>query len=248
MSWEAAGAFVWHETDVSPEQLAQELTTNGFGWVAVFLADGLVEDPVEDDWVIRFRRASGLPIGGWSVLRARPVEEALLSEKLVERHVLDFFIANAEADYAYSDDAGADAGRFARSQRFVSTFRRLLPTIPAGLSSYCRTDAHDLDWNVWREAKFVFLPQAYVNDFGAAAAPEICVAGSSGHFPLTSIHPTVGMYPGVKRSLRAAGYARLLAHAGTVGFSIYLAETRMIGEEWREFGSAIARLRIARTG
>jgi hypothetical protein len=40
MSWDEAGAFVWHESDVSPEVLGQELRHNGFGWVAVFLYDG----------------------------------------------------------------------------------------------------------------------------------------------------------------------------------------------------------------
>ena len=49
MSWATAGAFVWHETDVSPESLGEEFRDNGFGWVAVLVHDGLVEDPVEDD-------------------------------------------------------------------------------------------------------------------------------------------------------------------------------------------------------
>jgi hypothetical protein len=59
MSWDEAGAFVWHESDVSPEVLGQELRDNGFGWVAVFLHDGLTADPVEDDWIARFRRRAG---------------------------------------------------------------------------------------------------------------------------------------------------------------------------------------------
>jgi hypothetical protein len=56
------------------------------------------------------------------------------------------------------------------------------------------------------------------------------------------------VYPGVRRSLRASGYARLLARAGTAGFSAYLAETRMTGDEWRELGAAISTLGIARAG
>jgi hypothetical protein len=246
MSWNAAGAFVWHETDISPELLAEDLRASGFGWVAVLVAEGGVEDAVEDDWVARFRRASGLPVGAWSVLRTRPIEEARLAASLVERHALDFFIANAEAEYAYTDTSGADPERFARSGRFVGAFRERLPTIPAGVSSYCRANDHDLDWGAWREGGFVFLPQAYVNDFGPLASPAACVEGSSAHFPATSIHPTIGMYPGVQRSLRAGGYARLLARARTVGFSVYLAETRMTGEEWRELGAAISTLGIAR--
>ena len=65
MSWRAAGAFVWHETDVSPEALGAQMRHAGFGWVAVFLHDGISEDPVEDHWIDRFRQASGLAVGGW---------------------------------------------------------------------------------------------------------------------------------------------------------------------------------------
>ena len=247
MSWATAGAFVWHETDVSPEVLGEELRDNGFGWVAVLVHDGLVEDPVEDDWAARFRRASGLPVGGWGVLRAQPVEEAVLADALVGRYGLDFYIANAEAEYAYSGADGPNGERFGRSQRFVEAFRAVRPGLPAGISSYCSPDRHDLDWNAWSSAGFVFLPQAYVNDFGAAVAPEACVRAARAYFPTTAVHPTIGMYTGVRRSLRAAGYTRLLDRAGTVGFSVYLAETRMTGDEWRDLGEAIEELGIARS-
>ncbi len=246
MSWATAGAFVWHETDVSPEVLGEELRDNGFGWVAVLVHDGLVEDPVDDDWVARFRRASGLPVGGWGVLRTQPVEEAALADALVGRYGLDFYIADAEADYGYSGDDGPDAERFRRSQGFVAAFRKLRPTLPAGLSSYCRPDEHDIDWGAWSSAGFVFLPQAYVNDFGAAVAPEACVRAARAYFPTTAVHPTIGMYAGVRRSLRAAGYTRLLDRAGTVGFSVYLAETGMTEDQWRDLGDAIEKLGIAR--
>jgi hypothetical protein len=59
------------------------------------------------------------------------------------------------------------------------------------------------------------------------------------------VHPTIGMYPGVDRSLRAASYARLLARAGTLGFSVYLAETRMTPDDWRALGDAMRSRRIA---
>ena len=63
-SWTSAGAFVWHETDVEPTLLGRILREAGFGWVAVRLHDGTEEDPVEADWVYRFRLASGLPVIG----------------------------------------------------------------------------------------------------------------------------------------------------------------------------------------
>ena len=246
MSWQSAGAFVWHETDVDPGILGAELRDNGFGWVAVLLHDGMTEDPVEADWVNRFRLASGLPVGGWGVLRSEPRREAALADALVRRYGLDFYIANAEAEYSYTGVDGQDAARYRRSRSFVEAFRAAQPTLPAGLSSYCRADMHDLDWAAWREHGFVFLPQAYVNDLGAQATPGACALGARDFFPLDAVHPTIGMHPGQRASLSAAAYVPLLARAGTVGFSVYLAETRMAPEEWRVLGSAIPRLGIAR--
>jgi hypothetical protein len=246
MSWAAAGAFVWHETDVDPGFLGRDLVEAGFGWVAVFLHDGTAEDPVEADWVARFRRASGLPVGGWGVLRTQPADEAALADRLLARYGLDFYVANAETEYEYSGPGGTDAARFERSGAFATAFRALRPGLPAALSSYCRPDLHDVDWGAWHASGFVFLPQAYVNDFGAEAAPEACVSVAAPVFGAGNVHPTIGMHPGARRALSGARYARLLRRAGTVGFSVYLAETRMDDEQWRALGSAIATLGIAR--
>lgn len=246
MSWTSAGAFVWHENDIDPGLLAAELESNGFGWVAVFLHEGTTEDPVEADWVRRFRLAGGLPVGGWGVLRTAPRLEAALAQELVGRYGLDFYIANAEAEYELSGVDGLDGRRHARSRRFVQAFRDLAPALPAGVSSYCRADMHDIDWAAWRAGGFVFLPQAYANDFGGAAAPDICAKGALAFFPLSSVHPTIGMYPGQARSPAAAEYVPALARAGTTGFSVYLAETRMTSDEWRALGQAISERAIAR--
>jgi hypothetical protein len=246
MSWAAAGAFVWHETDVDPELLGRDLREAGFGWVAVFLHDGAADDPVESDWVTRFRRVSGLPVGGWGVLRTQPAEEAALADRLLTRYGLDFYVANAETDYEYSGANGMDPARFERSRAFATAFRALRPGFPAALSSYCRPDMHDLDWAAWRAAGFVFLPQAYVNDFGVDAAPAACVRAAAPVFGAGNVHPTIGMHPGARRALTGAGYARLLRRARTVGFSVYLAETRMDDREWQSLGAAIDALGIAR--
>jgi hypothetical protein len=246
MSWRSAGAFVWHETDVDPGILATLLAENGFGWVVVFLHEGVTEDPVEADWVARFRAVARLPVGGWGVLRSAPRREAELADVLVRRYGLDFYVANAEADYEYSGPSGPDGRRYERSRRFASAFRALQPTLPAGLSTYCRADMHDIDWQAWRERGFVLLPQAYVNDFGAAASPAECARGAAGIFPLDRVHPTIGMHPGQASSPGAASYGPLLAEAGTTGFSVYLAETRMPPEEWQALGRAIATLGVAR--
>lgn len=244
-SWSEAGAFVWHETDLSPEEVGRQLRMNGFGWVALLLHDGLTVDPVEGDWIARFRKASGLPVGGWGVLRTAPAEEAALADDLLARYGLDFYIADAEAEYGYSGPDGQDPERFRRSREFVEAFRALRPSFPAGLSSYCRPDEHDLDWAAWNAGGFVFLPQAYVNDFGPALAPTRCVEGARAFFPAGAIHPTIGMYAGRRGSLHGSRYARLLEQAGTVGFSVFLAETGMTPDEWRMLGEAIRTAGIA---
>jgi hypothetical protein len=245
MSWAGAGAFVWHETDVAPEALGLQLRENGFSWVAVLIHDGLAVDPIEDDWVRRFRAASGLPVGGWGVLRTEPEQEADLAHRLLDYHSLDFYIANPEAEYKFSDDDGQSGERFGRSQRFVDWFRGLEPDTPASVSSYCRADRQDIDWGAWNGSGFAFLPQAYYNDFGSAASPAACAEGAAGFFPADAVHPTVGMYSGQGEEPSSERYAALLAEAGTIGFSVYLAETRMHSSDWGMFGKAIDEFEIA---
>ena len=246
MSWAGAGAFVWHETDVAPEALGEELRENGFSWVALLIHDGLAADPVEGDWARRFRAASGLRVGGWGVLRTEPEHEADLAHRLLDRYSLDFYIANPEAEYKFSSDEGQSGERYRRSQRFVEVFRALEPDTPAAISSYCRADTQDLDWGAWSGSGFVFLPQAYVNDFGAAASPVACAEGAAEFFPTNAVHPTVGVYTGQEGEPSPERYAALLDEAGTLGFSVYLAETGMRSGQWRVYGEAIAELRIAR--
>ena len=246
MSWAGAGAFVWHETDVAPETLGLQLRANGFTWVALLIHDGPAWDPIEGDWVQRLRAASGLSVGGWGVLRTEPEREAELAHRLLDHYGLDFYIANAEAEYKFSDDGGPSSERFGRSQRFVELFRVLEPETPAAVSSYCRADRQDIDWRAWRGSGFVFLPQAYVNDFGGAASPAACAEGAAEFFPASAVHPTIGVYTGQEGAPSSERYAALLDEAGTVGFSVYLAETRMYGGDWNAFGKAIAELKIAR--
>jgi hypothetical protein len=245
-SWRSAGALVWHETDVEPTLLGRILREAGFGWVAVRVQDGTVEDPVQADWVYRFRLASGLPVGGWGVLRTEPEAEARLGSELVTRYGLDFYVANPEVEYEFSGADGPSDERSGRSSRFVGAFRTLRPSpFPLGLSSYCRPDHHDIDWASWRRAGAAFLPQAYVNDIGAEGSPPACVAASHGVFAGDDIHPTIGMHIGLRGTVDVATYVDLLARAGTVGFSVYLAETRMTDADWRALGSAIDQRGIA---
>ena len=246
MSWAGAGAFVWHETDVAPETLGLQLRANGFTWVALLIHDGVTMDPIEGAWVQRLRAASGLSVGGWGVLRTEPEREAELAHRLLDHYGLDFYIANAEAEYKFSNDDGPSSERFGRSQRFVERFRALEPETAAAVSSYCRADRQDIDWRAWRGSGFVFLPQAYVNDFGSAASPAACAEGAAEFFPASAVHPTIGVYTGQDGEPSPERYAALLDEAGTVGFSVYLAETRMYARDWNTFGKAIAEREIAR--
>jgi hypothetical protein len=244
-SWDKAGGLVYHPDSIDPAQLGREMRGAGFGWVAVFLGDGPDVSSPDASWVERFRAASGLAVGGWSVLRDDPVGEARAASAAITAGGLSFYIADAEAEYAYTNDGAQDPSRYARSRQFVQTFRSLLPTLPAGVSSYCRPDEHDLDWAAWIHGAFVFLPQAYVNDFGQAASPAACVIGAAGRFARADVHPTVGSYQGVLGFVAPAEYVHELAAAKTVGFSIFPAEVGMSADDWQVYGQAIATLGIA---
>jgi hypothetical protein len=245
MSWRDAGAFVWHPTAIDPVALGQELRANGFGWAAIFVQDGTTAAPVDPLWIQKFREASGLPLGGWGALRTNPVGEAELVHRLIGRYGLDFYVADAEAEYGYTGPGGTSGVRFRRSASFAGEFRKLEPGLPAAVTSYCRPDEHDLDWKAWNTAGFDFLPEAYVNDLGASVDPATCVAGAARFFPADRVHPIVGMYQGRLGLGSAAAYAHLLEQAGTKGFSVYLAEQGMTDAKWAAFGQAIRQLGIA---
>jgi len=234
MSWNNAGAFIVHTHDVDPTWLGQQLRSAGFGWVAVYLGSSGNAAPIDQDWVYRFIVASGLPVGGWTVLNGNPHADAGFAARQLQHDGLAFYIANAEASYQ---------GRPGASQSFVTRFRQLEPSIPAGLSSLC--DASGIGLAPWARAGFAFLPQAYVNDFGGNVAPSVCVRAASAYFPVSAIHPTVGSYKGRNGWMTPQQYVPLLAAAGTTGFSVYNAETNMTAQAWQAYGQAIRQQHIA---
>jgi hypothetical protein len=244
LAWRSAGAFVWHTDGIDPTHLGLEMRANGFGWVAIRIHDGKTADKIDPDWIAQFRLASGLPVGGWGVLRDQPGPEARLAGSLIGKLGLDFYIADAELEYEYSNQGGQSAQRLARSAAFVSAFRAVEPTLPGAVSSYCRADRHDIDWAAWRGAGFAFMPQAYVDQFGAVASPAACAAGAAGIFAPGDVHPTVGTYPSSHGLPSPAAYGQMLKAAGTVGFSLYLAETTP-DNAWFDYGQAISSLGIA---
>jgi len=187
-------------------------------------------------WAERFEAASGLPVGGWSVLGDAPGEDAAAVAQVLRSRGLSFYIADAEAPYN---------GRPDRSQAFVQAFRVLEPTLPAALSSFC--DADGLGLGAWAKAGFDFLPQAYVNDFGSSVAPRACVRAAARFFPPSRVHPTVACYGGRQGYIPPAQFAQLLAQGGTKGFSVFPAETLVRPEDWQAYAQAIGSLHIAAT-
>lgn len=236
MSWESAGALVVHTDSIDPAELGQEMRSAGFGWLGLDLAH------YDAGWVDRFRTASGLPVGGWSVLGDDANADAQTAVEAVKQDGLAFYIADAEAPYGYTQGDAHSSAAFARSKQFVTSFRAAEPSLPAAVSSFCRPDQHDIDWSAWANAGFEFLPQAYVNDFGARAAPGACVSAAAQWFPRAHVHPTVASYQGVLRIVPPEEWIALLRAAHTTGFSIYPAEAGMSPQDWQAYGAALTSL------
>lgn len=244
-SWDGAGVILWHPTQVDPEQLGTTLRASGFDWIAVYL--GGPGDPATPDagWLYRVKLTSGLPVGGWSVLGDDPAADATLAADAVQQYNLAFYIADAEAPLGFTQGIDRSDSRYARSHAFADAFRVTEPSLPAAVSSYCRPDEHDLDWGSWASAGFVFLPQAYVNDFGSKVSPAACVFGAAKWFAPANVHPTIGSYAGARGIVSATTWVHLLAQAHTTGFSIYPAEVGMTAESWQTYANAITTLGIA---
>src|SRR4029077_1323658 len=111
-----------HADQLDPVVAAEEARANGFGWIALQIADGETALPSPANWVARFRGVSGIPVGGWSVLRDHPVAEARLAGMLLEQDRLDFYIANAEQEYAYTNGAEHSLAHAHRSGEFIAAF------------------------------------------------------------------------------------------------------------------------------
>ena len=235
-SWDDAGGLVVHTDSVDPAQLGQEMRGAGFGWLAVDIAN------LDPNWIARFRTASGLPVGGWSVLQDDPPTDASAAAQAVTQNSLAFYIADAEQPYAYTQGASRSDAGYAASKQFVTAFRAAEPSLPAAVSSFCRPDQHDLNWSAWVNGDFDFLPQAYVNDFGMRVSPASCVLGAAKWFPLARVHPTVGSYSGLRGIVPPARWIALLRAAHTTGFSIYPAEAGMSPESWQAYGAALPAL------
>lgn len=243
--WKTPGMFVWHAGAFPADIAVEKLKAQGIKWVALQITDGMtVNDETTRELqagYIQKLHAAGIQVGFWGVNRNEPEAEARLAADQVKQWGADFYIANAEFEYKYTDPQGKpDPVAFERSKRWVDTFRKALPDLPASISSYGRADMADLDWKVWRDNGFDWLPQAYLNEFDIND-PKLCVDGAvKAGWPRDRVHPTLGIWGGGQsRIVSAAEYVERLRAAGSVGFSSYLAE-QTPESDWHVLGQAIA--------
>jgi hypothetical protein len=167
-----AGVMIAESTSSFPAgAFGPLLRENHFSWVAVQIVngEGVNEESAWDGWIAAWR--CYVPyVGAWGVNRTSPEAEADLAAEKVAGHDFAFFIADAEQEYKYSQDADYCGECFERSGRWIAEFRsRLagygLTDLPVALTSFGRVDLADLDWRIWSDSGYHFLPQAYWNEF-----------------------------------------------------------------------------------
>jgi hypothetical protein len=217
--WNGAGVFVADPGDFpGPWGLADQLEANHFSWVAFQIHDGMKPKSIDPMWIDVFRQ-HGLSVGAWGAEQTNPVGEAQLAARLVDQYGFDFYIANAEGPY----DSAVRGGSWKRSAQFTQTFRALEPTLPAALATYGAATGQNvlpIDFASWRNAGFDLLPEAYYNQY-REYRPDLTVAHAlRAGWRREQVHPIVGVY----HQYPAARYVSLLKQAGTLGFSVYLAD------------------------
>jgi hypothetical protein len=287
--WSMAGVLVYDPKTFAPETFGPILAQNHFGWVALQVVDGTTEkwpcaaEPCGTDTARGFIEAwrSHVPwVGVWGVNRANADQASVEHEAHIVVDLLagydaaaayvDFYIADAEAEYEYSKCGGCVSASDWWSARFRSA--RPQGTFEAALSSYGRTDLADVYWMSWRDRGFHFLPQTYWNDpnQGAAFAPAVGVdyaqvcpgsrsagakaldcAGSPTDCPCwasETLHPTIGVGWGSPPSDEeyVASLVAATQQYGTLGFSIFEGQyVPAASTTWATLGQAIAQDGIA---
>jgi hypothetical protein len=218
--FDGAGVFVDDYGNYpGPWALADALEADHFTWVALHVTNGLHQLDVSRQW-IDVLREHGLKVGGWGYEDEHPVIDAALADLAVRQNGLDFYIADAEAPYTQTKKIHG----WARSKRFVDTFRWLEPNLPAALTTYGAALSPwvlPIDFASWRDGGFDLLPQAYYNQFPTVYRPDMTVAHAErAGWSIPQVHPVIGVY----RKYPAANYVPLLEAAGTTGFSVWIGD------------------------
>jgi hypothetical protein len=253
--WSKAGMWVVAPPTTFPASaFGQRIKDHGFTWVALQIMDGTTvhEEAQWPAWIAAWR--TYVPyVGAWVVNRIDPIAEAdLAADKLVQ-YGFDFFIANAEAEYKYSQPTFCGPC-FDRSSQYVARFRSKLPTMPSAMSSFGRVDLADIDWRAWRDGGFHFLPQTYWND-SPIYQPQSCVERAIHYVrpedpkktPFWTpdlVHPTIGLWGGgagtyVSGAQYGADLAASKAAHGQRGASVYRGDM-IPASEWAGLGQVMA--------
>jgi len=250
-----AGVMIAESTSAFPAgSFGSVLRDNHFSWVAVQIVngEGVNEEAAWDGWIASWR--CYLPyVGAWGVNRTSPEAEADLAADKVARHDFAFYIADAEQEYKYSQEPDYCGECFERSGRWIAEFSsRLaghgLPDLPVALTSFGRVDLADLDWRVWSDSGFHFLPQAYWNEY-PIYQPSECVRAAvtwirpevedSPFWTADQVHPMIGIWDdrmGARQYLDDLAAARTAY--GQLGFSVYRGDSCPSGE-WPVLGQGV---------
>ena len=250
--WQRAGVFVWQTADYNPEAFGAKLDGLKYGWAAVAIHD-LERNQANMDagWADKLRGAAQgrVLVGGWAYVAADPEADAAKYVALCKKWKLDFFIANAEAEY--KSDTG---GLYDRSERFVKAYRALAPNYPSALSSfgflgdYSRMGSDEdrkgmrvFDFAAWRDGGFRWMPQVYWHEFeDYEPYRAIQWAIEAKGWPKGWVHPTIGLYGARKHDVHeyVAKLKAATARYGTKGVSVYLAN-QMTDAEYQAIAAAI---------
>jgi hypothetical protein len=190
------GLWVYQSPDVvsvppDPESVVTRATRFGLRWLTVQAFAGTTV--LDTDWLGGMRRATsahGLRLGVHGYIgrpHPQPEAEAEAVSDAIERARADFAIVDAEDEYE-----NAPAGT---SKRFVQTYRRLRPAFQSYFSSFGRPSLHaGLDWQVWADAGFAGMPQAYENLNPTKLRPSACVDDWARIFRRRDVRPTLGCF------------------------------------------------------
>lgn len=211
------GLWVWNATN--PAGHVQRARAHGYGWIAVKVHDG---EQDYNDWnmVREYQRQAaraGVKFGTWGYNRPG---SGTFAAKCAATFG-GFYIADVEVEFEGVKDA---------SHAFISMFdaecRRVShrPT-SVHLSSFGRVDLHPgIDWKVWSEAGWDFMPQAYSCE-SVELSPAACLRHAEDFWDRRRVQPTLGAYTGARGRLTADQLAGQCKGLGLSGVNVWEAST-----------------------
>lgn len=243
MVFEYPGVLVTVVGNVSPEVLGAQLRANGFKWCACKIHDGSRIDNQEQfgnvNWHSRMKNM-GISCGAWGPVRTDPTFEASIVTNLVRKYNFDFYIADAEYEYEYTNDGRQDAARFQRSQTFLSSLD--MAGKPLGMTTFGILADHDIWYKPWYDAGAHVLPEAYPSMTRQTVAMALAgrVLKNPQHdgfkeWPRDRVHPMISTEEGNYGRVSAADYVVMLRTAKVWDYSIFTAE-QVRPDEWAVYG------------